>query len=195
MGLCIGLKDKNNVYIGVNSHMFTNSKTAYNPNNFKVWNVLNTKNAIMACQGSIRDSNVIRIIPNLIDDYDVYKDRINYKYVLRNIAFRIKDTLADEMFFEKKSGKFEDIESTYIFGYKNSLYEILSDLDVCEVDRYTCHGSGRSEAIGSLEATEGEDPYVRIEKALRAASKSDNSIFFPFIILDTRSQKFKIIDK
>lgn len=195
MGLCIGLKDKDNVYIGVNSHMFSNIATAKNPNNFKVWNVLNVDNAIMACQGTIRDANVVRVIPDLIDDYDVYRENIDYKFVLKEIAFRIKDLLKDECFYEKKDGVFDSLESGFIFAYKDKLYEITSGLSVVEFDNYACLGSGTNEALGSLEATSGEDPYKRIEKALRAASKTDSTMHFPFVILDTKSQKFKIIDK
>ena len=195
MGLCIGLKDKNNVYIGCNSHMFSNVATAKNPNNFKVWNVLNVDNAIMACQGTIRDANVIRVIPDFIDDYDVFKGNIDYKFVLRNIAFRIKDALKDECFYERKDGIFDSLESGFLFAYQDKLYEISNGLTVLEMDDFACLGSGTNEALGSLEATVGEDPYKRIEKALRAASKTDNTMHFPFVILDTQSQKFKIIDK
>ena len=195
MGLCIGLKEKDNVYIGCDSHMFSNKATSKNPNNFKVWNVLNVDNAIMACQGTIRDANAIKVIPNLIDDYDVVKKNIDYRFVLKNIAFRIKDALKDECFYERKDGIFDALESGYLFGYQDKLYEITSGLCVLEVDYFSCLGSGTNEAIGSLDATNGEDPYKRIEKALRAASKTDNTMHFPFVILDTKSQKFKIIEK
>ena len=180
MGLCIGLKDKGNVYIGCNSHMFSNIATAKNPNNFKVWNILNVKNAIMACQGSIRDANAIRVIPNLIDDYDVFRNNIDYRFVLKNIAFRIKDVLKDECFYEKKDGIFDSLDSGYLFGYQDKLYEINSSLSVLEIDNFACLGSGTNEALGSLDATKGEDPFKRIEKALRAASKTDITMHFPF---------------
>ena len=195
MGLCIGIKDNGNVYIGVNSHLYDNKATAYNKNNYKVWNVLNANNAIMACQGELRDSNIIRIIPDFISDYDVYKNRINYRFVLRNIAFRIKESLDKRLYTNYNNKIFKDLNSSYLFAYKDSLYEIDRDLSVSEIDDYVCKGSAASEAIGSLEATIGESPIVRIEKALRAASRTDTSINFPYIILDTRSQNFYIIEE
>ncbi len=195
MGLCIGLRDKGNVYIGCNSHLFASVATAKNPNNFKVWNVLNVDNAIMACQGTIRDSNVVRVIPDFIDDYDVFKGNIDYSFVLKQIAFRIKKELKDECFYEMKDGIFEGLESSFLFAYKDKLYEIDGDMCVLEIEKFSCLGSGTNEALGSLEATKGENPYVRIEKALRAASKTDNTIHFPFVILDTKSQEFKIIEE
>ena len=162
MGLCIGLKDNDNVYIGVNSHMYSDIVSAFNKNNFKVWNMENVDNAIMGCQGGIRYANAVKAVDDFISDYDVFKDSVDFEFVLRNIAFRIKEVLSGECFVKRENGVFKSLNSSYMFGYKDKLYEISSDLSVCEIEDYSCLGSGTDEAIGSLESSVGEDPYKRI---------------------------------
>lgn len=195
MGLCIGINDGDNIFIGTNSHLFLDVETAINKNNTKIWHIINNNHAIMACQGPIRVSNVIRIIPNLITKYDEQNGGIGYSYILHNVAFRIKNVLKERCYYEDDSNlAFEGIGASFLLGYKNQLYEISSDLAVIQYDDYCCIGSGSSEAIGSLESTIGEEPVERIRKALIAASRTDNTIYYPYIIMNTKNKEVIIID-
>lgn len=194
MSVVVAIKENGNVYIGADSQSTKGSTriTLRNPNNYKVWKVINSNNTLMASVGSARDANIIRVVPGIVDDYDEFYNRVDYKFVVKYVAPNIVKELRKAGFLS--GGDYlEVMDSAYLFAYKDKLFLIDRDCCVLEIDDYVAIGSGASEAIGSLLSTEGESPRARIIKAIKASAANDIYVDYPIIITDTNTTEFEII--
>ena len=194
MSVVVAIKDGKKVYIGADSQATkgTTRITLRNPNNFKIWKVNDSKNCLMASVGDIRDSNVIRLVSNIVDDYDEFVNRVNYKFVVKFIVPNIVRDLKRAGFIKDES-YVDHINSSFLFAYKDKLFLIEHDLSVIEIDDYVAIGSGSSEAIGSLLSTENDDPKIRIIKAIKASAANDIYVDYPIVLTDTETTRFDVI--
>ena len=196
MSVVVAIKKGDKVYVGADSQVTRGGTraTLKNPNNYKIWKVIGADHCLMAHVGSVRDANIVRLIDNLVTDYDIYRKRINYGFVVTRVvpdlftALKQAGYLKDEQYLEH-------MDSRYLFIYKDKLFTINTDGCVLEVDDYVAIGSGEDQAIGSLLSTEGEDPQVRIIKAIKASAASDIYVDYPIILTDSESTQFKIINE
>ena len=194
MSVVVAIKDGNKVYMGADSQSTLGSTriTLRNPNNYKIWKVVDSNNCLMASVGNKRDANIIRLIPGLVDEYDEFSKRVNYKFVVKYIVPCIVKELKKAGFI-KDEAYIDCINSEYLFAYKDKLFSIGRDLCVLEINDYVTIGSGSPEAVGSLLSTEGEDPKTRIIKAIKASAANDIYVDYPIILTDTESTKFDVI--
>lgn len=196
MSLVVAIKENNEVYIGADSQVSRGDTklTINNPNNFKVWKVKNVDNCLMAHTGNVRDANVIRLMDNLVNDYLIMTNNINFEFV-------VKSLVPDIIFELKKYGYVKDeqyfnsMDSRFIFAYKDSLFSIGFDGSVVEVDDFVAIGSGENEAIGSLLTTIGEEPKSRIIKAINASTKSNIYVNYPIVLSNTKTTEYEIVQK
>ena len=194
MSVIVAIKDGDNVIIGADSQVTKGGTriTLRNPNNFKIWNVRDVDHCLMASVGNLRDANVIRLLSGLIDDYDIYCDRVNYRFVVKRIVPEIISELKEYGYL--KADKYVDfLDSSYLFAYKDQLYSIGSDCSVIEIDDCVAIGSGANEALGSLLSTDGLPTRERIIRAIKASAASDIYVAYPIVITDTAEGKFDII--
>ena len=194
MSVVVAIKENGNIFIGADSQSTKGSTriTLRNPNNYKIWKVINSNNTLMASVGSARDANIIRVVPGIVDDYDEFYNRVDYKFVVKYVAPNIVKELKKAGFL-RNDDYLEFMDSAYLFAYRDKLFLIDRDLCVLEIDDYVAIGSGSSEAIGSLLSTEGEDPRTRIIKAIKASVANDIYVDYPIIITDTNTTEFEII--
>ena len=194
MSVVVAIKEGKKVYIGVDSQVTKGGTrtTLKNPNNYKVWRVPNAPHCLMAQVGSFRDSNVVRLMDRLVTDYNIYREHIDYEFVVKKVVPDIVEEL-------KKYGMLKDekyvecMDSAFVFAYCDQLYMIGRDLSVIEIDDYVAMGSGEDQAIGSLLSTEGEEPKERIVKAIKASAAADIYVDYPIILTDTENGEFEII--
>ena len=194
MSVVVAIKDGKKIFIGADSQATKGNTriTLRNPNNFKIWKVVDSNNCLMASVGMMRDANVIRLVPGIVDGYDEYAKRVNYKFVVKFIVPNLVKELKKAGFI-KDENYIESINSSFLFAYKDKLFLIDYDLCVLEINDYVAIGSGASEAIGSLLSTDSEDPRTRIIKAIKASAASDIYVDYPIIISDTETTRFEII--
>lgn len=192
MSVVVAIKEGGKVFVGADSQVTRGGTrtTLSNPNNYKIWKVNGTDNCLMAHVGWVRDANVVRTL-YIVDDYDVYRDCIDFRYVVKRVVPQITEALTDAKFL--KEGYIESTDSSYLFIYKDRLFCIGSDLSVVEVEDFVAIGSGANQAIGSLLSTEGESPEERIITAIKASAASDIYVDYPIIITDSESTEFKVI--
>jgi ATP-dependent protease HslVU (ClpYQ) peptidase subunit len=195
MSVVVAIKHNNKIYIGADSQVTRGGSrtTLKNPNNYKIWKVEDTNNCIMGHVGYLRHANVVRLMRNLVDDYDTYLDRVDYRFVVKYVVPEIIKTLKESHFLKVSDNYVDNMESSFIFAYRDKLFVIGADCSVIEVDDYCAIGSGSLEAIGSLISTEGEDIKSRIVKAIRASAASDIYVDYPIILTDTAKTEFEII--
>ena len=194
MSVVVAIKKGDRVYIGADSQVTKGGTraTLSNPNNYKIWKVKGTDRCLMAHVGQVRDANVVRLIDGLVTDYSIYRNSINYEFVVKKVFPNIVSALKEAGFL-KNEQYFSYMESSYFFIYKDRLYVISTDGCVLEVDDYYAIGSGADQAIGSLLSTEGDEPEERIIKAIKASAASDIYVDYPIVITDSETTEFKVI--
>lgn len=194
MSVVVAIKEGKKVYMGADSQSTRGNTriTLRNPNNFKIWKVVDSNNCLMASVGNARDANVVRLIPGIVDDYDEFAKRVDYKFVVKYIVPNLVRELKKAGFL-KDENYIELISSAFLFAYRDKLFLIDRDLCVLEINDYVAIGSGSPEAIGSLLSTEGDDPKTRIIKAIKASATNDIYVDYPIVLTDTETTKFDII--
>ena len=194
MSVVVAIKHEGKVYIGADSQVTKGGTrtTLKNPNNYKVWKVDGNDHSLMAHVGNVRDANVVRLMSGVVDDYDEFCNRVDYRFVVKYLVPEIVKNLRAANYL-KGDGYFDFMDSSFLFAYKDKLFSINTDGCVIEIDDYVAIGSGSQEAIGSLLSTEGQDPQSRIVKAIKASAASDIYVDYPIILTDTESTEFEII--
>lgn len=194
MSVVVAIKENGRVYLGCDSQATKGGTrtTLKNPNNYKIWNVLGVEACAMGHVGFVREACVVRLLDDLVRDIDVYRDAIDFGFVVRRVVPAIIDALNDARFRDPEE-TFTGFDSSYFFAYKDRLYTIMSDGAVMEIDDYAAIGSGRDQAIGSLLSTEGQDPVTRIVKAIKSSAASDIYVDYPIVLLDTVEQTFHVV--
>ena len=194
MSVVVAIKEGKKIYIGADSQSTSGSTrfTLRNPNNYKIWKVIDSNNCLMACVGNKRDANVVRLIPDIVDEFDEFSKRVNYKFVVKYVVPTIVRELKKAGFI-KDENYIECLNSAFLFAYKDKLFLINNDLCVLEIDDYVSIGSGAPEAIRSLLSTEGEEARTRIIKAIKASAANDIYVDYPIVLSDTETTKFEII--
>jgi len=196
MSVIVAIKENGIVYMGADSQVTKgNSRaTLKNENNYKIWNVLGTKNCVMGGVGAMRDANVVRLMDDLVTDYNMYRNHISYAFMVKKIVPDIVGELRHYGFLA--NDKYIDgLNSSFLFAYQDQLYSIGRDCSVLEVDDFVAIGSGECEAIGSLLSTEGLRPEERIIKAIKASAANDIYVDYPIILTNTKTTKFVVINE
>lgn len=194
MSVVVAIKKDGKVYLGSDSQVTRGGtrSTLKNPNNYKIWKVIGPENCLMAHVGVVRDANIVRLMDYLVTEYDEYKGRINYEFVVKSVVPDIIKELRSYGYI-KGDQYFESMDSRYLFAYRDQLYQINTDGCVLEIDDYVAIGSGEDQAIGSLLSTEHDNPRDRIIKAIKATAASDIYVDYPIILTDTGSTDFEVI--
>lgn len=195
MSVVVAIKKDGVVYLGSDSQVTRGgTRTSLtNPNNFKIWKVKGVDNCLMGHVGLLRDACVIRVMENLVREIDVIHDEVDFEYVVTRVVPKIIDELKEFNYIEIE-GKFKNMESKYLFAFKDKLFVIGFDGSVIEVDDYIAIGSGESESIGSLLTTNNdEDPETRIIKAIKASAAHDIYVDYPIVLSNTKDLEFKVI--
>ena len=195
MSVVVAVKEGNKIYMGADSQVTKGGTrtTLKNPNNYKIWKVDGCEKCLMGHVGNLRDGNVVRLMSSVVDDYDEFYKRVDYRFVVKYLVPEIVKTLRNASFIKASSDYVDFIDSSFLFAYRDKLYSINSDLSVIEIDDYIAIGSGADQAIGSLLSTEGQDPKERIVKAIKASAAADIYVDYPIILSDTGKTEFEII--
>ena len=193
MSVVVAIKENGKVTIGADSQCTRGGtrRTLSNPNNYKVWKVLDAENCLFAQVGLVREANIIRVARDLVPEMAQLKDRVDFSFVVKRLVPRMFEEL-EEYRAIKKGDNSPEFESSFLFAYKDKLFYISGNATVIEIDDYFAIGSGECEAIGSLLSTEGEPCEDRIKKAIKASAASDIYVDYPIVITDTESCEFKV---
>ena len=197
MSVLVAVKHNNAVYFGADSQVtFGGSRRSLsNPNNYKIWKVKGVDHCIMGSVGRCRDANVIRVMNNVVHELDTLHDSIDFEWVVNCLVPHLFSELGERGFLDKDSNGQVSMNSSFLFGYKDRLFEISTDGCVIEIDDFDSIGSGSSQAVGSLLSTDGADPLTRIVCAIQASVANDIYVDYPIVLCDTASDTFTIINK
>ena len=196
MSVVVAIKENGKIYLGCDSQVSSGGTrtTLKNPNNYKIWNISGLPGCFMGSVGDLRDACLIRTSDEVLTDYDLYRDRVDYSFVVNHMVPTIINLLRDAHFLPS-DGPFTAMESSYLFAFRNKLYAIHRDGSVIEIDDYVAIGSGKNEAIGSLLSTEGQTPERRIIQAIKASAANDIYVDYPIILVDTEKGEFSVLSE
>lgn len=111
------------------------------------------------------------------------------KYLITDFANAMRNCL-NMAGAARKDKEEEEQENRFIVGVEGRLFEIDESYAVCELtDGMVAIGSGVEFALGSLHSTVGEDPKIRVEKALAAAAYYCPTVSEPFTIFKMNLKK------
>ena len=193
MSVVVAIKENGKVTIGADSQCTRGGtrRTLSNPNNYKVWKVLDAENCLIAHVGLVREANIIRVARDLVPEMAQLKDKVDFSFVVKRLIPAMFEEL-EEYRAIKKGDTPPEFDSSFLFAYKDKLFYISGNATVIEIDDYVAIGSGECEAIGSLLSTEGEKCEDRIKKAIKASAASDIYVDYPIVITDTEKTEFKV---
>ena len=196
MSVVVAIKKGDKIYLGADSQVTKGGtrSTLKNRNNYKIWKVRDVDHCLMGHVGNVREANIVRLMDGMISDYNVYKNHVDYEFVVKKVVPDIISELRSAGYI-KNQEYFDYMDSSFFFAFKKQLYLINSDGCVLEIDDYAAIGSGADQAIGSLLSTEGEDPETRIIKAIKASAASDIYVDYPIILTNTKTTEFEIINE
>ena len=172
MSIVIGIKTKDNVYLGADTQVsYGGLKDSLTGECSKLWRVKGTTEGVMGGVGRLRDTQIIQTAFPLIALEDVVAG-INYDYVVTSLFDSIyNELLKHNRISRDEHGNFSNqTHNSFLFAYGKELYEISEDGAVIETDDYLVIGSGAEVAMGVLETNKDKTPVERITEAIVACS-------------------------
>ena len=193
MSVVVAIKENGKIVMGADSQCTKGGtrRSLSNPNNYKIWKVLDSENCLLGHVGLVREANIIRVARGLIPEIAQLKGNVDFSFVVKRLVPTMFEELEDYRIIKKDDSP-PHFESSFLFAYKDKLFYISSNGTVIEIDDYCTIGSGECEAVGSLLSTEGDPPEERIKKAIKASAANDLYVDYPIVITDTESAEFKV---
>ena len=148
----------------------------------------------MGCVGLLSDLNLIRYCgQHLVPELAVLKNEINTGLIIQSTVPQIFGLIQD---YNEICKKPEDLpmQSSFVLGVRDHLFTIYPDGCVEEEEDWVAIGSGADMALASLENTEGEDVYIRLIKALSAASRISLYVDDPYVMVDNADCEMRILN-
>jgi ATP-dependent protease HslVU (ClpYQ) peptidase subunit len=191
MSVIVALKDNDRFLIGCDSQATnddTESILRTQPKIFKP-----EKNLVIGVTGAYRDTNILSTATEWLQkNVDV-----DFKYVVRYIVPKIFDELHKYKRVKNIDG-IETINSNIIFAYKNKAYSIESNGCVIEINDMLADGCGYRYSMGAWSVLKdnkimsAEDKMIQM---IKASCDSNIYVGYPIVIMNTKDDEVKIIEK
>lgn len=104
-------------------------------------------------------------------------------YVGIELVNAMRTMFGEAGFSTAQDGREHAANTTVLIGYDGRLFAIWHDYTHAETaNGYMAVGSGMYVALGALAATEGIDPFPRLEKVLTAAARHNAYVRAPYVV-------------
>lgn len=189
MSVVVAVKENGVVYMGADSQITIERdkeiKHTLNDSSFKI-RKLNNGILVGHC-GDVQSAE--RIFSNqdilTLDENGM----LTKKHIVTNIVPKLLEII-DEI-GDKKKGI---IDVTLILAYKESLYKIDDDLVTYKYNNYVKSGTGGAFVDYPLYLYRDLPIKERIVKALQESARRDLYVSAPFVLINTKEQKYEIVD-
>jgi ATP-dependent protease HslVU (ClpYQ) peptidase subunit len=167
MSVVVAIKEKGKIYIGADTQIsYGNLKLSISE--AKLFKHSQDEDLVVGVVGYARTAVLLKYKEKLFDELHVIAGKVDMKYLVNDWYLEIQE------YFKKHKHKGMDEESlpsTMIIAYKDNCFLIDKSgyIEELQEGKYFFVGSGAEVAAGSLNATKGKDPKVRIKKAVEAA--------------------------
>lgn len=174
MTCIVGLVDNGNVYIGGDSAGVQGWDLVVRADE----KVFRNGPMVMGFTDSFRMGQLLRYAFQ-VPDHDP-RDDID-KYMVVTFVNAVRQCLKDGGY--ARAVETRESGGTFLVGYAGQLFCIDSDYQVAKAaDGFAAVGCGSSYALGSLYSTEGQEPRIRVAKALAAAERFSAGVRAPFVV-------------
>lgn len=197
MSVVVAVRDGNSVWIGCDSQVTQGytSRTLNNPNNSKIFRTNDDKNTIVGVVGFLRDRDILYCEDNLLNELDIIKGNINFKYIVKTFVPRLFKIMMDNDRILKDEKTLKYINSVFILAHKEKIFQISEDGAVSEIDDFVAVGSGHNLCRGSLNVTTEKNKKQMVIDAVKSACESDIFVNYPIIIMNTMTDEIETIYK
>lgn len=195
MSVIVGIAKDNEVYMGCDAQITNNGTRiiTYQKENFKIWHPEENAALIVGTSGTVRESNIVRSLGNIIEEKDILNSKVNIESISTKTLKKIIKGLQDNDAI--KDDKPFTMNNQYLIANKGSLYQMGTDGSVIRIDDFGVIGSGAYEATSILSNNKEMNPDKRIIEAIKASIKNDIHCDYPIILTNTMSTEIKIIDR
>lgn len=181
MSVVIAIKEKDHIVMGCDSQVTYGPLKLKTSN--KIFNIQNCPQGIMGVAGNLRGAQLLQIQDFLIDEINVLKEKIDFKYCVEKLYNKIYN-----IFLENRLAKKEDmfLDCEFILAYKDNAFWISSDGCVFEIDDFLVIGSGFETAQAVLLGNKNKSPKTRIKEAVKACAEKTLYVDNNTIFMDTQ---------
>lgn len=187
MSVIVAIKENGVVYMGADSQTTIGrrkrnglNETAYKITRFENGMLVGFCGRVAAKQAILSMDNVF-----VLDK----EGGLNKKHIVKEIVPKLVDKM--QLIGDEDSGA---LDVSILLAYKDRLYRITSGLDVLNLNECGRSGAGADFTNLYLFGEKNLSIRERILKALMASAKRTESVGGPYVLIDTKSQEFKVVD-
>lgn len=189
MSVIIAVKENGIVYMGADSQTTIGDnyekENRLNENDFKIHKLENGMLAglcgkVKSSQRILYDKDILTLDKN---------GMLTKEHILTHIIPKLLEKI-DEI-GEREKG---NINSSLILAHNDSLYKIDGKLRVKKCTEYAKDGSGSKNVDFPLHYYRNLPIKERIITTLQESARRDLNVSGPFVLIDTKEQKFEIVD-
>ena len=188
MSVIVAVKEKGVVYMGADSQT-TMGLRKHNGLNETAFKITRFENGILV--GFCGRVAAKQSILSMEDVFTLDKEGgLNKKHIVKEIVPKLVDKM--QLIGDEASGA---LDVSILIAYKDKLYKITSRLDVIKLNEYGSTGAGADFTYWFLFGEKNLPVRKRILTALVASAKRTDSVGGPYVLIDTKSQEYEIVDK
>ena len=187
MSVIVVVKENGVVYMGADSQTTTGrrKRNGLNETAFKITRLEN--GMLVGFCGKVAAKQAIL---SMEDVFVLDKEGgLNKKHIVKEIVPKLVDKM--QLIGDEESGA---LDVSILLAYKDKLYRITSGLDVLNLNECGRTGAGADFTNWYLFGEKNLSIRERILKALMASAKRTESVGGPYVLIDTKSQEFEVVD-
>ena len=88
MSVVVAIKENGKIMMGADSQCTKGGtrRSLSNPNNYKIWKVLDSENCLLGHVGLVREANVIRVARDLVPEMAQIKNKVDFSFVVKRLV-------------------------------------------------------------------------------------------------------------
>lgn len=192
MSILIACKKGDTVYLGTDTRVIVNDYKTHElcESNLKIQKLEN--DMLLGITGETIERQTL-IAYSEIFTLDK-RGSLTKKHIVKAIIPRLLSVLKQEDLLVKPEGDFPYMRAMIVLAYKDTLYEICADFSVIRYEDFQVLGRCSDYAQAFISnVKEGESVNEKIIKALDFVAKNTQCVARPYILIDTKELKYKLI--
>lgn len=188
MSVVIAIKEKDHIVMGCDKQVTMGELKLKTSN--KIFDIKNCPNGVMGVVGNLRGSQLLQVQDNLINELNLFKDEIDFKYCVTELYEQIYNIFKAYRLVEKKNNEFVNyLDCDFIFAYKDKAFSIDGYGCVFEIDDFLVIGSGFETAQAVLLRNKKKNAETRIKEAIRVCAEKTLYIDNDVVIKSTKEKQ------
>ena len=186
MSVVVAVKRDGVVYMGADTQTTSGiqKRNYLKESNLKIASFDN--GMIIGHVGAVSKKSILFHSKNVIPKLKIPKEGLTKKVIYEQLIPILR---GQEVFFNKEEAQ---VGASILIGYRDKLFHIRDEV-VCEINEYSCIGSGADFAWAIMEIYhEKLDPVSLLHKAMKSAANRISSVSGPFVFINTRDGKFEV---